>query len=172
MDELPPGFDPLPILRALERHRVNYLVIGGIAALIRGGPFPTSDLDITPDRSMDNLDRLANALIELNAKIRIGASESIEFPIDGKMLSGNESWLLTTKHGQLDVMMVPKGTTGYDDLRRESTAEQIGSGLKVYVASLADVIRSKEAAGRQKDQMHLPGLRATLLEVTKRNQGR
>jgi hypothetical protein len=74
---------------------------------------------------------------------------------------------LTTKHGDLDLVMVPAGTTGFRDLIRESDNLLIAldPDLRVNVASLADVIRSKEAAGREKDRAALPMLRRTLDEV-------
>ena len=77
------------------------------------------------------------------------------------MLSSTESWTLTTRAGDLDLMFLPAGTQGYDDLRRGASRERI-AGVTVTVAALADVIRSKEAANREKDSMQLPILRRTL----------
>jgi hypothetical protein len=75
-------------------------------------------------------------------------------------------WTLTTKHGDLDLVMTPAGTGGYADLIRDSEELRIAVDpeLRVNVASLADVIRSKEAAGRDKDRATLPLLRRTLEE--------
>ncbi len=67
-----------------------------------------------------------------------------------------------TDHGYLDIALLPDGTRGYDDLRRSATREQLTDDLQVDVASLADVIRSKEAAGREKDRAVLPILRQVL----------
>jgi hypothetical protein len=62
----------------------------------------------------------------------------------------------------LDIALLPDGTRGYDDLRRGASRERITNTLEVSVASLADVIRSKEAAGRENDRAVLPVLRQVL----------
>lgn len=75
----------------------------------------------------------------------------------------------TTQLGDLDVAFIPAGTTGYADLAARAVEYDLGGGLVVPVAALADVIRSKEAAGRDRDPMALPTLRA-LLDQTKRRR--
>ena len=70
-------------------------------------------------------------------------------------------WNLQTDAGDLDITFEPSGTHGYDDLRRDAVSMRLRSG-SVTVASLADVIRSKEAADRPRDRAALPGLRALL----------
>jgi hypothetical protein len=161
----PPGvadFEPGQILRALEAHHVRYVVIGAIAAIAAGAPILTTDLDITPAGSRENLERLALALRDLDAKLRsVSAPEGVPFPIDAGMLETADSWTLATRAGNVDLMFLPAGTRGYDDLRRGSRRERI-AGVTVAVAALADVIRSKEAANREKDNMQLPVLRKTL----------
>ena len=79
-------------------------------------------------------------------------------------------WTLTTSAGDLDLCFIPAGTRGYDDLRREASRERLGRGLNVTVASLRDVIRSKEAAGRDKDLAQLPLLRRTLEQIRERQR--
>ena len=161
-------FEPGQILRALEAHHVRYVVIGAIAAIAAGAPILTTDLDVTPDQSRDNLERLALALRDLDAKLRSPTDpEGVPFPIDADMLTSAASWTLTTRAGDVDLMFSPAGTDGYDDLRRGARRERI-AGVTVAVAALADVIRSKEAAGREKDSMQLPILRRTLEQVRER----
>lgn len=159
-------FDPFALLRVLRRHRVEFLVIGGIAAIAQGYPLTTRDLDITPSRTPDNLDRLAAALAELHAKLRLADGDELAFPFDGRFLAGAEIWTLATARGDLDVVFTPAGTRGYEDLRR--AAVELDLEGPVLVASLADVIRSKEAAGRPKDQAQLPALRETLDRIRRR----
>ena len=77
------------------------------------------------------------------------------------------SGALTTRAGDVDLMFTPAGTQGYDDLRRGARRERI-AGVTVAVAALTDVIRSKEAANREKDSMQLPILRRTLEQVRER----
>jgi len=163
--------DPLEILRALERHGVRYILIGAAAARIAGAPVVTEDVDVTPATNRENLERLAAALRELDARLRSSAElEGVAFPVDAEMLTGAEMWTLTTSAGDLDVCFTPAGTRGYDDLRREASRERLGRGLIVTVASLRDVIRSKEAAGRDKDLAQLPLLRRTLEQIRERER--
>ncbi len=168
----PPGladFEPGEILRALEAHHVRYVVIGAIAAVSAGAPILTTDLDVTPDNSRENLERLARALRDLEARLRSPSSpEGVPFPIDTGTLATAESWTLVTRAGDLDLVFSPAGTGGYVDLHRGAKRERI-AGIVVPVASLADVIRSKEAANREKDSMQLPILRRTLELIRERN---
>ncbi len=72
---------------------------------------------------------------------------------------------MTTRAGALDVSFVPAGTAGYDDLKRDAVRIDAAEGVRIPVASLADVIRSKSAADREKDRLALPRLHE-LLERT------
>ena len=118
---------------------------------------------MTPSRDRANLTRLAAALRELNAQLRVpGTDEPVEFALDEHSFDWGTTWTFVTDHGFLDIALLPDGTQGYDDLRRSATREQLTETLQVDVASLADVIRSKEAAGREKDRAVLPILRQVL----------
>lgn len=150
------------LLGTLAAHRVDYVLIGGMAAVAHGSPFATEDVDITPASGADNLTRLSGALDELDARIRTeGSPDGLPFQHDAASLAGVRVWNLTTRYGDLDLSLVPDGTTGYDDLRRDAVDTDL-LGVVVRVASLADVIRSKQAANRPKDQRVLPTLRALL----------
>jgi hypothetical protein len=162
-------FDPLPILEVLERHGVRYILIGAAAAIAHGSPIPTEDVDITPSREPENLERLAKALRELGAKLRT-PKEAVEFPVEGPFLNVGEVWTLATPHGDLDISFIPSGTRGYDDLKRDAVRLELGPGVLVTVASLADVIRSKQATGRLKDLGQLPALRQTLEVIRERER--
>jgi hypothetical protein len=156
-------YRPDKVLEVLERHGVKYVVIGGLAAELRGSPYATRDVDVTPSRERANLGRLADALRELDAKLRISGVEGpVEFPLDQHSFDWGTTWTFVTTHGFLDIALLPDGTRGYDDLRRGASRERITDTLEVNVASLADVIRSKEAAGREKDRAVLPILRQVL----------
>ena len=156
-------YRPGELLEVLERHHVSYVVIGGLAAELRGSPYITRDVDVTPSRDRANLSRLAAALQELNATLRLpGVEGPVEFPLDEHSFDWGTTWTFVTDHGYLEIAPLPDGTGGYDDLRRGATREQITETLQVDVASLADVIRSKEAADREKDRAVLPILRQVL----------
>jgi hypothetical protein len=160
--EDPDNFDASAIISSLNRHGVHYVVIGALAAQLQGAPIPrTRDIDITPATDTDNLQRLSNALHELNARIRTAeVPEGLPFDHDGASLSRARVWNLTTKFGEFDLSFVPSGTEGYDDLARHAHVIE-SYGHAVPVADLDDVIRSKEAAGRPKDILHLPILLQT-----------
>ena len=147
------------LFEVLDRHRVTYVLIGGLAAVYHGSPFPTEDADITPLADPANLSRLAAALRELNAIVRTASEpEGLPFACDAQSLAAARIWNLTTDAGDLDVTFEPSGTGGYADLRRDAEAVPL-YGVTVRVASLNDVIRSKQAANRPKDQRVLPTLR-------------
>lgn len=157
-----PAFDPEGILRTLTRHEVAFVLIGGLAATIHGSPLRTNDADICPSTTARNLKRLALALQDLDARLRSSdAAEGVPFSIDPVALKRAEMWNLVTRLGELDVSFRPSGTAGYEDLVRGSVLVDL-DGLAVKVASLLDIIRSKEAAGRAKDRNALPLLRAML----------
>jgi hypothetical protein len=160
-------FSPTDIARILNAHGVDYVVVGGLAAAAHGAAHVTFDIDITPELSRRNLDHLSSALSELHARIRTDAVEGgLPFEHDGESLRKATVWNLTTDYGDLDLTMMPAGTTGYDDVARDAVRVVI-MGVEVPIASLADVIRSKEAADRPKDRLALPDLRRAL-EVQQR----
>lgn len=150
------------MFEVLDRHRVAYVLIGGLAAVYHGSPFPTEDADVTPQSGRANLARLAAALEELGARIRTEADpEGLPCRFDADSLAAIQTWNLTTSAGDLDLAFKPAGTGGYADLRRDAAPAEL-FGVTVRVASLADVIRSKQAANRPKDQRVLPTLREIL----------
>lgn|SRR5262245_46019777 len=158
------------IFACLDRHSVLYVLIGGLAAVLHGSPLTTVDVDICPEASPDNLTRLAAALDELDAKIRTPDSTAgVAFPREGSFLSGLQVLNLITRFGDLDLTFAPVGVAGFPELSRNAQEIRIGR-LKIAVASLDDVIRSKEAANRPKDQRALPVLRQLQEEIRKRQR--
>ena len=154
--------DVARLFEVLSRHQVVYVLIGGLAAVYHGSPFPTEDADITPEAGRANLIRLAAALCEINARLRTEAvPEGLPFACDADTLASVQTWDLTTDAGDLDLAFHPAGTQGYVDLRRDAIATQLYN-VTVHIASLSDVIRSKQAANRPKDQRVLPTLREIL----------
>lgn len=140
-----PPFDPRALLRVLDRHRVAFIVIGGLARAIEGADEVTRGVDITPSTKPENLRRLAEALGQLGAE---------EANLDTK-----EPTTLMTPYGELRVVPVPAGTRGYDDLRRAAVREPIGQGLRPAVASKGDLARMLSALGRDEDVEKLRQLR-------------
>ncbi len=79
-------FDPRPICRILNEENVNYVVVGGLAAVVHGSPLPTADVDVVPDRSSENMKRLAIALRRLDAKLRTEAGP-VDAPLDAGFIA-------------------------------------------------------------------------------------
>jgi hypothetical protein len=162
---------PRELLATLEAHGVRYVVLGGLAAVLHGSPTVTGDADVCPERSVDNLERLAAALREMNARIRTTSEpDELDFACDAGFLSRMNMVNLTTDFGDFDLSFEPAGFSGYDELAEHAVEVPIGS-MKVRVASLADVILSKETANRPKDHATLPILKALQDELESRRDG-
>ena len=86
----------------------------------------------------------------------------MDWPLDERSFDQGTTWTFVTEAGFPDVVLRPDGTGGYADLRREATEEPLTAKVTVRVAALADVIRSKEAANRDRDRRVLPALRLVL----------
>jgi predicted nucleotidyltransferase len=159
-----PELAPEAILGVLREHGVRFVLVGGFAAVIHGSPYVTVDVDVVPERTEENLERLSDALRAMHARVwTSGEAGGLPFHHDARSLGDSRVWNLVTDHGRLDVTFTPSGTSGYEDLERDAVRLEI-LGVEVDVASLADVIRSKEAAGREKDRLVLPVLRRLLDE--------
>ena len=157
-----PDFDPESIVAVLAKHGVNGVYIGGFAAFLQGSPIPTTDVDLTPSADRETLTQLSTALYELDAKVRAAElDEPLPFHHDATSLAAGGIWNLTTMYGDLDITFMPSGTQGYDDLKRDAITVEL-RGVSVRLASLADIVRSKEAAGRDKDRRALPVRRELL----------
>ena len=172
MTAVPEGPDLKRITDALARHEVEYLLVGGIAARAYGAQRPTFDVDCVPEPSRENLDRLAAAMRDLHARLRVGGltdEEAALLPVQvtGSTLVRMELSTWRTDGGDLDVLADIPDRHG----RHLSYPELVGraselnlDGIVVRVAALDDVIASKEWADRPKDRDALPELRALIDE--------
>ncbi len=167
-------FDPERALEALNRHGVEFIVVGGVGANAHGGSRVTQDLDAVPSTTVANLDRLAAAMRELNAHLRVARmsdeeARSLPVQLDGETLRrwGNSTWV--TDAGAFDVPGTMETTPGrrlsYEDLAPRAIEAEV-SGVRVRVAALSDIIASKETAGRAKDREALPELRRLAAQRT------
>jgi len=160
-------FDPVDLIAALARAGVDYIVIGGFAVGAHGFPRATNDLDIVPDPSPHNLERLAAALGDLEA-VNHGAGDfdPAEFPfdpLDPSQLAEGGNFLLMTRAGRLDVMQWVPGIPGdvaYPHLRAGAVTTALG-GHKIRVCSREDLVTMKRAAGREQDLIDLRSLGIT-----------
>ncbi len=155
MDE----FRPQEILQELGRRRIAFVVIGGVAAAAHGSPYPTRDLDICPEDSDENLDLLAGALVDLDARRMVaGEREPIKLALTARILRATDFFNFVTRWGRLDVVWKPAATAGYPDLIRHAVNAKFGD-VEVAIASIGDVLRSKSALLRDKDMKTLHVLR-------------
>ena len=155
-----PSFNPAAVVAALNRHHVRYVIIGAFAAMAQQAPIPaTRAIDITPDASTENLTRLSHALTELGARIRTDTDPGgLPFGHDAASLAGADVWNLICPDGEFDISFRPSGFAGgYAQLAAGAHRLRVAD-VDVVVADLADVIRSKESAGRPKDLQVLPAL--------------
>jgi hypothetical protein len=161
--------DPLRLFAALERHKVDYVLIGGLAAVLYGSAVVTNDADVCPSRADENLERLAASLRDLHARVRTGSEpDGVAFNCDPELLARVQTLNLQTDAGQFDIAFEPAGFTGYDELAERAESFVI-EGIPVPVAALRDVIRIKETANRVKDQAALPHLYALEDEIAVRD---
>ncbi len=157
-------FDPERLLATLVDHGVEFVVVGLTAAWLQGSPAVTVDLDIMPRRDLDNAERLAAALNELRARSP-GSDEHA--PLGGADLLGWQATRFRTDAGPLDLVPVAVGIGGYEDVA--SVEVRLGDRT-VRLASLDEVITSKEALDRPKDRAALPALYAAR-EARRRRRG-
>jgi hypothetical protein len=143
------------ILRALDEHDVDYVMVGGLAVQTHGHMRTTFDIDIVarPDRS--NLARLATALNGLEARVLNPGNE--ELAIDAAMLPRATLWQFATRHGAVDVVHDAPGMPSYDDLRARALDVPLGD-LHVAVAGRDDLISMKRASGGPVDLDDLAAL--------------
>lgn len=168
-----PALDRARIIEVLDRHGVEYLVVGGIGAQLHGAIRPTADFDSLPSTSAENLGRLAAALRELRAFLRVGGlsdkeARALPTRLDAVALSRLEISTWRTDAGDLDVLTVLRRRDGertsYADLVTRSVAVRVDDVL-VAVAALGDIIASKEFADRPKDREALDELRRLAEEL-------
>jgi hypothetical protein len=158
-----PEFDPLPFLQALAAGGVDFVVIGGVAGGAHGSSYPTYDLDVACARDRENLERLAEVLRKLDARLR-GAPPDVPFILDAETLESGMHFTFTTPFGSIDILADPDGAPPYARLRDRSTSASV-RGEQVRVASLDDLIAMKEASGRTKDRLMATEYRVIADEV-------
>lgn len=154
-----PDLDIAGIVRVLNAHGVQYVVIGGVAALVHDLPVPaTVDIDVTPARDDENLHRLAEAFDDLEAGLLTAEEPGTWFPRHPvENWSSYDTLHLMTRLGALDVVFVPDGAPGgYDDLATSAAPHSVlAADANALVVSVATWERLKAAAGRAKDLEHL-----------------
>lgn len=150
--------DTARILSALVTRGVDFVVIGGIAAVAHGSPRVTQDVDVSFAVDIGNLAMLGQALQALGARLR-GVPDDVPFVPDPATLRRVEVLTLDTVAGALDVLANPAGAPPYGVLRRGAVRYEL-AGFAVLVASIPDLIAMKRASGRPKDLADIAELEA------------
>ncbi len=140
-----------PLLDALDRNEVEFVVIGGVAGLAHGSAYPTYDLDIAYARDARNLERMAQALRDIGVTLR-GAPEDLPFQVDAKTLDAGMNFTFLTEFGEFDILGHVDGIRGYEELRAHAKLQEV-AGIPVRVASLNHLIGMKRRVDRTKDQL-------------------
>src|SRR5438132_4402109 len=117
-------FRPKAILDALRRHEVDFVVIGGLAAIAQGSVLPSFDLDIAYARDRENLERLAATLLELGATVR-GAPADLPFRPDAKTIESGMHFTFETPYGSFDILADPDGAPRYAELEKAAIRAEI-----------------------------------------------
>jgi hypothetical protein len=154
-------------IRLLADSRIEFVIIGGIAASIHGSAQATFDLDVCYERGDENLKRLAETLSPLRPQLR-GALTGLPFVWDAETLRRGLNFTLRTDFGDLDLIGEVPGVGAYEQVRRASVTLTL-FGAECAVLSLDGLIAAKRAAGRAKDKLMLPELEA-LRDLTRREE--
>lgn len=151
----PEPLDAQRILEELTRHEVDYVLVGGLAAQTHGNTRMTNDVDLIPAPDPRNLDRLAEALRALGARVLNPGHEELD--IDAKMLPRATIWQLATPHGDIDVLHDAPGAAPYPELRERALVISLDEA-RIPVAGRDDLIRMKLARGRPIDRADVAAL--------------
>jgi predicted nucleotidyltransferase len=153
-------------LRTLCESDIQFIVVGGLAAVLNGAPVQTYDVDLVYSREQANVDRLLNILQEIDAIFRIQPERRLR--PTGSHLAGGGHLNLLTRYGPIDLLATIGQNLGFSDLLLHSDEMDIGEGIRVRVLNLETLISIKEQLASEKDVAMLPVLRQTLREMKKK----
>jgi len=146
------------LLRLLDSHDVEFIIVGGVAAVLHGSARLTQDLDVVYARTPQNLARLVEALRDHAPYLR-GAPPGLPFQWSEDTLRLGLNFTLQTDLGALDLLGEIAGGGEYQDLTNHTVETEI-FGVKCRYLDLKALIRAKRAAGRPKDLESLAELEA------------
>jgi hypothetical protein len=151
-----PEFRPTALLAMLAHAGVDFVVVGGVAVVVQASPRFTRDLDICYATDEANLARLGSLLVSIHARLR-GIDDDLPFVPHARTLRRAQMLTLTTREGDLDLLVDPPGSPGYPALRRRADLIDL-AGASVRIASVEDLISMKRAAGRPQDAIDIESL--------------
>jgi hypothetical protein len=148
------------VISRLSQAKVEYVIVGGVSAVLQGAPIVTEDLDLCYRRTPENIARLATALAPLKPQLR-DFPPDLPFTFDARAIQLGSNFTLAVGTEKLDLLGVMSGLGGYEDVVAGAD-DMLVAEMEVKVLSLAQLIVAKEAAGRPKDLAAIPTLRATM----------
>jgi hypothetical protein len=148
---LPPRLDAGPIIDALVRSGVDFVLVGGLAGTLQGSSYPTYDMDIAYSRDRENLGRLVRTLETLDVKLS-NAPADLPFALDERTLENGANFTFDTRYGRFDILGHVPGVSSYNELRDHSQAAKL-EGREIRMASIDHLIAMKRAASRPKDKL-------------------
>jgi hypothetical protein len=157
--------DFLEVLRVFLAHELEFIVVGGVSAVLQGAPINTFDLDLVHSRDPENIERLLRALDSLEAIYRAQPDRRIK-PTAAHLSSPGHQ-LLLTRFGPLDLLGMIGAGHEYEQLLAHTVEMKVDEALKIRVLDLEMQIRIKEEVAGEKDSAVLPILRRTLIEKSR-----
>jgi predicted nucleotidyltransferase len=146
------------LLRVLHKEQVDFVLLGGAAAILHGSSYVTKDIDLAFSRERENCNRLARALAPYSPRLR-SLPPGLPFVLDAQALRTGSNFTLDTSLGEIDLLGEISGFSSYREIK-EASEEIEAYGFRFSVLSLQGLIRTKRAAGRPKDLLLLPELEA------------
>jgi hypothetical protein len=144
------NFHPRELFQALARHGVEYVTVGGVAIQAHGAQRLTRDLDVVIAASSENMERLAAALAEVDARILGPNGQRSRSVPSAALLASGGQWHLITDHGPLDVLTLPAHLGSFADMRARAHEVPLGD-VTVPIAHRDDLLKMKRSSGRPQD---------------------
>lgn len=138
--------------------QIDFVLVGGLAAVSHGSAYATYDIDICYSRTDENIRKVVALLKSLKAKLR-GAPEDVPFILDAKSIKMGLNFTFSTRLCDLDIFGEVAGLGNYSQVKKYAEPLDL-YGLKIFVLTLDGLIQAKKAVQRPKDQMHLKELEA------------
>ncbi len=153
------------LLRVLFQVGVEFIIVGGAAAIAHGSAMLTQDLDIVYNRSRENIERVVAALVPYKPYLR-GAPPGLPFDWSARTVRNGLNFTLSTSLGAIDILGEITGGGGYQELLPHSSHIKL-YGTECLCLDLETLIETKRAAGRPKDLNAIAELEALLEESDK-----
>ena|SRR5437762_1849926 len=154
------------LFQRLVQEQVEFVIIGGFAAVVLGVPYVTQDIDLCYNPERANIARLERALAPLHPRLRVHGltdeeARMLPFQLDKRTLQQTAIMTLQTDVAELDLMSTVPGVGNYVQVQNAATTIEV-FGLQLLVLDLPALVASKRAAGRPKDLLILPEIEALL----------